>query len=149
MSFTLFDQNVLMLLYIYSDGAAKAQRDLDSVHRVMGPGVHESGPPSALSCRRSGAFQPHLGASLAIWDGLMGSLRIRSAESPRLVFGVTGHSLAHGLSGLWPTSGECGQSTSRIVLLRLPARANRHREDPGDRESLILPFITGSLRIRS
>jgi hypothetical protein len=36
LSFTRFDQNVLMLLY-YSDGAALARRDPDSVHRVMGP----------------------------------------------------------------------------------------------------------------
>jgi hypothetical protein len=46
MSFTRFDQNVLMLLYIYSDGAAPAGEIRIPFTGLWG---------------QSGAFQPHLG----------------------------------------------------------------------------------------
>ena len=39
------------------DRSAPAQRDLDPVHRVVGPRVHEPRAPPASPFRRSGAFQ--------------------------------------------------------------------------------------------
>jgi hypothetical protein len=42
-----------------------------------------------------------MGASLAIWDSLAGSLRMPSVEPPGLAFGVSGHRHdPHGVMGL-------------------------------------------------
>jgi sterol desaturase/sphingolipid hydroxylase (fatty acid hydroxylase superfamily) len=90
-SFTLFDQNVLMLAYIYL--TAQLQHSEIWIPftglwgRVfMSPAhhqLHHSADPAHFNC--------NLGASLAIWDWLAGSLRMPSAEPPRLAFGVSGH----------------------------------------------------------
>jgi sterol desaturase/sphingolipid hydroxylase (fatty acid hydroxylase superfamily) len=100
-SFTLFDQNVLMLLYIY----VTAQLQHSEIWipftglwgRVfMSPAhhqLHHSADPAHFNC--------NLGASLAIWDWLAGSLRMPSREPPRLSFGVSGHAHdPHGVMGL-------------------------------------------------
>ena len=100
-SFTLFDQNVLMLLYIYL--TAQLQHSEIWIPftglwgRVfMSPAhhqLHHSADPAHFNC--------NLGASLAIWDWLAGSLRMPSVEPPHLVFGVAGHRHdPHGLMGL-------------------------------------------------
>jgi len=100
-SFTLFDQNVLMLLYIYL--TAQLQHSEIWIPftglwgRVfMSPAhhqLHHSADPAHFNC--------NLGASLAIWDWLMGSLRMPSVEPPRLSFGVSGHRHdPHGVMGL-------------------------------------------------
>ena len=100
-SFTLFDQNVLMLLYIYL--TAQLQHSEIWIPftglwgRVfMSPAhhqLHHSADPAHFNC--------NLGASLAIWDWLAGSLRMPSAEPPRLAFGVSGHAHdPHGVMGL-------------------------------------------------
>ena len=100
-SFTLFDQNVLMLLYIYL--TAQLQHSEIWIPftglwgRVfMSPAhhqLHHSADPAHFNC--------NMGASLAIWDWLAGSLRMPSSEPPDLAFGVSGlrHD-PHGLMGL-------------------------------------------------
>jgi sterol desaturase/sphingolipid hydroxylase (fatty acid hydroxylase superfamily) len=101
LSFTLFDQNVLMLLYVYL--TAQLQHSEIWIPftgfwgRVfMSPAhhqLHHSSDPAH--------FNRNLGASLAIWDWLAGSLRMPSVEPPRLAFGVSGHTHdPHGVVGL-------------------------------------------------
>ncbi len=89
-SFTLFDQNVLMLLYIYL--TAQLQHSEIWIpftgpwgRIFMSPAhhqLHHSANPAHFNC--------NLGASLAIWDWLAGSLRMPSSEPPDLAFGVSG-----------------------------------------------------------
>ena len=100
-SFALFDQNVLMLLYIYL--TAQLQHSeiwipftglwgrlfLSPAHHQL----HHSADPAHFNC--------NMGASLAIWDWLAGSLRMPSVEPPGLAFGVLGHRHdPHGVMGL-------------------------------------------------
>ena len=100
-SFTLFDTNVLMLLYIYLTAQLQHSQIwipftgiwgrvfMSPAHHQM----HHSSDPVHFNC--------NMGASLAIWDWLMGSLHMPPAESPRLVYGATGHRHdPHGLMGL-------------------------------------------------
>ena len=102
-SVTLFDQNVLMLLfYIYL--TAQLQRILEIWipftgvwGRVfMSPAhhqLHHSADPVHFNC--------NMGASLALWDWLMGSLRMPPVEAPRLAYGASGHTHdPHGVMGL-------------------------------------------------
>jgi sterol desaturase/sphingolipid hydroxylase (fatty acid hydroxylase superfamily) len=100
-SFTMFGQNVLMLLYIYL--TAQLQHSEIWIPftglwgRVfMSPAhhqLHHSADRAHFNC--------NLGASLAIWDWLAGSLRMPSVEPPRLAFGVSGHAHdPHGIMGL-------------------------------------------------
>jgi sterol desaturase/sphingolipid hydroxylase (fatty acid hydroxylase superfamily) len=100
-SFTLFDQNVLMLLYIYLTAQLQHSEIWIPFTGVWGrvlmsPAhhqLHHSADPAHFNC--------NLGASLAIWDWLAGSLRIPQAEPPRLAFGVSGHTHdPHGVMGL-------------------------------------------------
>jgi sterol desaturase/sphingolipid hydroxylase (fatty acid hydroxylase superfamily) len=100
-SFTLFDQNVLMLLYIYL--TAQLQHTeiwipfTGLCGRVfMSPAhhqLHHSADPAYFNC--------NMGASLAIWDWLTGTLRMPPVESPRLAYGASGHTHdPHGVMGL-------------------------------------------------
>ena len=90
-SFTLFDQNVLMLLYIYLTAQLQHSEIWIPFTGVWGrffmsPAhhqLHHSANPAHFDC--------NMGASLAIWDWLAGSLRMPSVEPPRLAFGVSGH----------------------------------------------------------
>src|ERR1700729_2406478 len=99
-SFTLFDQNVLMLLYIYL--TAQLQHSEIWIpftglwgRMFMSPAhhqLHHSADPAHFNC--------NMGASLAIWDWLAGSLRMPSVEPPGLAFGVSGHRHdPHGVMG--------------------------------------------------
>ena len=46
-------------------------------------------------------YDCNMGASLAIWDWLAGSLHMPPAESPRLTYGASGHLHdPHGVMGL-------------------------------------------------
>ena len=100
-SFTLFDQNVLMLLYIYL--TAQLQHTEIWIpftgfwgRMFMSPAhhqLHHSADPAHFNC--------NMGASLAIWDWLAGSLRMPPVESPRLAYGASGHTHdPHGVMGL-------------------------------------------------
>jgi sterol desaturase/sphingolipid hydroxylase (fatty acid hydroxylase superfamily) len=100
-SFTLFDQNVLMLLYIYL--TAQLQHSEIWIpftglwgRIFMSPAhhqLHHSADPAHFNC--------NMGASLAIWDWLVGSLHMPSVEPPGLAFGVSGHTHdPHGVRGL-------------------------------------------------
>jgi sterol desaturase/sphingolipid hydroxylase (fatty acid hydroxylase superfamily) len=100
-SFTLFDQNVLMLLYIYLTAQLQHSEIWIPFTGIWGrvfmsPAhhqLHHSADPAHFNC--------NLGASLAIWDWLAGSLRMPSVESPGLDFGVAGHRHdPHGVVGL-------------------------------------------------
>ena len=100
-SFTLFDQNVLMLLYIYLTAQLQHSEIWIPFTGVWGrvlmsPAhhqLHHSADPAHFNC--------NLGASLAIWDWLAGTLRMPSAEPPGLAFGVSGHRHdPHGVMGL-------------------------------------------------
>ena len=100
-SFTLFDQNVLMLLYIYV--VAQLQHTQIWIpftgvwgRLLMSPAhhqLHHSADPAHFNC--------NMGASLALWDWLAGSLRMPPTESPGLAFGASGHAHdPHGVMGL-------------------------------------------------
>jgi len=100
-SFTLFDQNVLMLLYIYVTAQLQHSEIWIPFTGVWGrlfmsPAhhqLHHSADPAHFNC--------NMGASLAIWDWLAGSLRMPSSEPPGLSFGATGHRHdPHGVMGL-------------------------------------------------
>ena len=100
-SFTLFDQNVLMLLYIYLTAQLQHSEIWIPFTGIWGrvfmsPAhhqLHHSVDPAHFNC--------NLGASLAIWDWLAGSLRMPSVEPQRLAFGVSGHRHdPHGAMGL-------------------------------------------------
>ena len=56
-SFTLFDQNVLMLLYIYLTAQLQHSEIWIPFTGIMGARVHEPGAPSVAPFRRSRAFQ--------------------------------------------------------------------------------------------
>jgi sterol desaturase/sphingolipid hydroxylase (fatty acid hydroxylase superfamily) len=100
-SFTLFDQNILMLLYIYLTAQLQHSQIWIPFTGVWGrvfmsPAhhqLHHSADPAHFNC--------NMGASLAIWDWLAGSLRMPPPEPPRLAFGVSGHKHdPHGVMGL-------------------------------------------------
>src|ERR1700683_4508614 len=100
-SCTLFDQNVLMLLYIYLTAQLQHSEIWIPFTGVWGrvfmsPAhhqLHRSADPAHFNC--------NLGASLAIWDWLMGSLRMPRVAPPRLAYGVSGHAHdPHGVMGL-------------------------------------------------
>ncbi len=82
-SFTLFDQNVLMLLYIYLTAQLQHSEIWIPFTGVWGrlfmsPAhhqLHHSADPAHFNC--------NMGASLAIWDWLAGSLRMPSVELAR------------------------------------------------------------------
>ena len=127
-SFTLFDQNVLMLLYIYL--TAQLQHSEIWIPftglwgRVfMSPAhhqLHHSADPAHFNC--------NLGASLAIWDWLMGSLRMPSVEPPRLSFGVSGHKHdPHGVMGL-VVDPAVGAVRALFASLSFPADRRSDRE---------------------
>src|SRR6202020_1076726 len=100
-SFTLFDQHVLRLLYIYLTAQLQHReiwipftgfwgRMFISPARHQ---LHHSADPAHFNC--------NMGASLAIWDWLAGSLHMPSVEPPGLAFGVSGHRHdPHGAMGL-------------------------------------------------
>ena len=101
-SFTLFDQNVLMLLYIYLTAQLQHSEIWIPFTGVWGrvfmsPAhhqLHHSADPAHFNC--------NMGASLAIWDWLAGSLRMPSSRAarPRLRR-FTGHTHdPHGVMGL-------------------------------------------------
>src|SRR5277367_587982 len=132
-SFTLFDQNVLMLLYIYL--TAQLQHSEIWIPftglwgRVfMSPAhhqLHHSADPAHFNC--------NLGASLAIWDRLMDSLRMPSVEPPRLAFGVSGHTHdPHGLMGLVV---DPAVNAVKALIASLSFPADRR----SDRESTVTP----------
>lgn len=100
-SLTLFDTNVLMLLYIYMTAQLQHSQIwipfTGAWGRVfMSPAhhqLHHSADPAHYNC--------NMGASLAIWDWLAGSLHVPSVESPRLTYGASGHEHdPHGVMGL-------------------------------------------------
>jgi sterol desaturase/sphingolipid hydroxylase (fatty acid hydroxylase superfamily) len=100
-SFLLFDDNVLMVLYIYL--TAQLQHTQIWIPFTGGWGrvfmspahhqLHHSSDPAHFNC--------NMGASLALWDWLFGSLRLPSAQSPRLKYGASGFDHdPHGAIGL-------------------------------------------------
>jgi sterol desaturase/sphingolipid hydroxylase (fatty acid hydroxylase superfamily) len=100
-SFTLFDQNVLMLLYIYLTAQLQHTQIWIPFTGVWGrvfmsPAhhqLHHSADPAHFNC--------NMGASLALWDWLAGSLRMPPIEAPRLTYGASGHTHdPHGVMGL-------------------------------------------------
>jgi len=100
-SFLLFDDNVLMLLYIYLTAQVQHTQIwipfTGAWGRVfMSPAhhqLHHSADPAHYNC--------NMGASLAVWDWLAGSLFLPPAQSQRLKYGAAGfdHDL-HGVMGL-------------------------------------------------
>jgi sterol desaturase/sphingolipid hydroxylase (fatty acid hydroxylase superfamily) len=100
-SFLLFDDNALMILYIYL--TAQLQHTEIWIPFTGGWGrvfmspahhqLHHSSDPAHFNC--------NMGASLALWDWLFGSLRLPSAQSPRLKYGASGFDHdPHGAIGL-------------------------------------------------
>jgi sterol desaturase/sphingolipid hydroxylase (fatty acid hydroxylase superfamily) len=91
-SFTLFDDNILMLLYIYLTAQLQHTQIWIPFTGVWGrlfmsPAhhqLHHSADPAHFNC--------NMGASLAIWDWLLGSLRPPPARSPGLKYGASGFS---------------------------------------------------------
>ena len=142
-SFTLFDQNVLMLAYIYL--TAQLQHSEIWIPftglwgRVfMSPAhhqLHHSADPAHFNC--------NLGASLAIWDWLMGSLRMPSTEPPRLTFGVSGH--AHDRHGVMGLVVDPAVNAVRAMFASLSFPSDRR----SDRESMATPRGDGPTDSRS
>jgi sterol desaturase/sphingolipid hydroxylase (fatty acid hydroxylase superfamily) len=136
-SFTLFDQNVLMLLYIYLTAQLQHSEIWIPFTGVWGrlfmsPAhhqLHHSSDPAHFNC--------NLGASLAIWDWLMGSLRMPSVEPPQLAFGVSGH--AHDPHGVMGLVVDPAVNALRALLASSSFPADR-RSDP---ESLPAPPGSG------
>jgi sterol desaturase/sphingolipid hydroxylase (fatty acid hydroxylase superfamily) len=100
-SFTLFDQNVLMLLYIYLTAQLQHTQIWIPFTGVWGRAfmspahhqLHHSANPAHFNC--------NMGASLAVWDWLLGSLLMPPAQSPRLKYGASGFDHdPHGVIGL-------------------------------------------------
>ncbi len=100
-SFLLFDDNVLMVLYIYLTAQLQHTQIWIPFTGVLGrvfmsPAhhqLHHSADPAHFNC--------NMGASLAIWDWLVGSLRLPSPRSPRLKYGASGFDHdPHGAMGL-------------------------------------------------
>ena len=89
-SFLVFDDNVLMVLYIYLTAQLQhtqiwipftglwGRLFMSPAHHQM----HHSADPAHFNC--------NMGASLALWDWLTGSLRLPPAQSPRLKYGAQG-----------------------------------------------------------
>jgi len=100
-SFLMFDDNALMVLYIYLTAQLQHTQIwipfTGAWGRVfMSPAhhqLHHSADPAHYNC--------NMGASLALWDWLAGSLRLPSAQSPRLRYGASGFDHdPHGAFGL-------------------------------------------------
>jgi sterol desaturase/sphingolipid hydroxylase (fatty acid hydroxylase superfamily) len=100
-SFLVFDDNVLMILYIYLTAQLQHTQIwipfTGAWGRVfMSPAhhqLHHSVDPAHYNC--------NMGASLALWDWLAGSLRLPPAQSPRLSYGASGFDHdPHGAIGL-------------------------------------------------
>jgi sterol desaturase/sphingolipid hydroxylase (fatty acid hydroxylase superfamily) len=100
-SFLMFDDNVLMVLYIYLTAQLQHTQIwipfTGAWGRVfMSPAhhqLHHSANPAHYNC--------NMGASLALWDWFAGSLRLPSAQSPRLRYGASGFDHdPHGAIGL-------------------------------------------------
>lgn len=89
-SFLLFDDNVLMIFYIYLTAQLQHTEIRISFTGLWGrvfmsPAhhqLHHSSDPAHFNC--------NMGASLALWDWLAGSLRTPPARSPRLRYGAQG-----------------------------------------------------------
>ncbi len=89
-SFLLFDGNALMVLYIYLTAQLQHTQVwipfIGAWGRVfMSPAhhqLHHSADPAHFNC--------NMGASLAVWDWLLGSLRLPPTRSPRLKYGAPG-----------------------------------------------------------
>jgi sterol desaturase/sphingolipid hydroxylase (fatty acid hydroxylase superfamily) len=89
-SFLLFDDNLLMVLYIYL--TAQLQHSQIWIpftgacgRLFMSPAhhqLHHSADPIHYNC--------NMGASLALWDWIAGSLFLPSPQSPRLKYGASG-----------------------------------------------------------
>jgi sterol desaturase/sphingolipid hydroxylase (fatty acid hydroxylase superfamily) len=132
-SFTLFDQNVLMLAYIYLTAQLQHSEIWIPFTGVWGrvfmsPAhhqLHHSSDPAHFNC--------NLGASLAIWDWLAGSLRMPPSEPPRLAFGVTGH--AHDPHGVMGLVVDPAVNAARALIASLSSPADRGP----DRESTAAP----------
>jgi sterol desaturase/sphingolipid hydroxylase (fatty acid hydroxylase superfamily) len=124
-SFTLYDQNVLMLAYIYL--TAQLQHSEIWIpftglwgRMFMSPAhhqLHHSSDPAHFNC--------NLGASLAIWDWLAGTLRMPSVEPPRLTFGVSGH--RHDPRGAMGLLVDPAVNAARVVVTSLSSTAAPNR----------------------
>ena len=87
--------------------------------------LHHSADPAHFNC--------NLGASLAIWDWLAGSLRMPPVEPPRLAFGVTGH--VHDPHGVMGLVVDPAVNAARALIASLSFPADRR----SDRESTATP----------
>jgi sterol desaturase/sphingolipid hydroxylase (fatty acid hydroxylase superfamily) len=127
-SFVLFDDNVLMILYIYLTAQLQHTQIWIPFTGVWGrvlmsPAhhqLHHSADPAHFNC--------NMGASLALWDWLAGSLRLPPARSPRLKYGASGFDHdPHGPIGLVvePAAKALAALTRTFIppLRRLPAPA--------------------------
>ena len=100
-SFLMFDDNALMILYIYLTAQLQHTQIWIPFTGIWGrlfmsPAhhqLHHSADPAHYNC--------NMGASLALWDWLLGSLRLPPAQSPRLDYGASGFDHdPHGAIGL-------------------------------------------------
>lgn len=140
-SFTLFDTNILMLLYIYL--TAQLQHSQIWIpftgawgRVLMSPAhhqLHHSADPAHYNC--------NMGASLAVWDWLAGSLHMPPAISPRLAYGATGHAHdPHGVMGL------LFDPAIRFVAALAGMRAPQPPLAENNAEGRFYPGAAGSLR---
>ena len=133
-SFALFDENVLMLLYIYLTAQLQHTQIWIPFTGVWGrvfmsPAhhqLHHSANPVHFNC--------NMGASLAIWDWLVGSLRMPPVEAPRLAYGASATRTTRMASWAWsstrrskPSPRSLGSVVRRRPCVRLARSLRGHR----------------------
>ena len=143
-SFLVFDANALMVLYIYLTAQLQHTQIWIPFTGVLGrvfmsPAhhqLHHSADPAHFNC--------NMGASLALWDWLFGSLRLPPMRSPRLKYGASGFDHARmGRSASWSSR---RRSFSRLWRLLC------HPRGSGDPEAAALkldPRFRGDDRLLS
>ena len=127
-SLTLFDVNVLMLAYVFL--TAQLQHSQIWIpftgvagRIVMSPAhhqLHHSADPAHFNC--------NMGASLAVWDWMFGTLKVPARRSPRLRYGAAGFDHdPHSLIGLLVEPA----AKFLVALARLTARDRWRGERKG------------------
>jgi sterol desaturase/sphingolipid hydroxylase (fatty acid hydroxylase superfamily) len=100
-SFLMFDDNALMILYIYLTAQLQHTQIWIPFTGIWGRLFMSPAHHQLHHSADSAHYNCNMGASLALWDWLLGSLRLPPAQSPRLTYGASGFDHdPHGAIGL-------------------------------------------------
>ena len=89
-SFLLFDDNALMVLYIFLTAQLQHTEIWIPFTGVLGRLFMSPAHHQLHHSADAAHFNCNMGASLALWDWLSGSLRLPPAQRPRLSYGASG-----------------------------------------------------------